>query len=180
MQKMSDKCFKNQVLYRSGSLFMQSKVDVPRRKSLASLEHELSIEYNHFLWALTLFLVQGSRFLHRGWAGISTASSTRSFIAPSIPDFDETLLIRPPGFEERRRAPWPVYIDVSSVIETRLSLRRSVKLTGFVNVFFATQRIPSSSTVPWPLKLIRCTGPLGWFLRIPLFLIPGITKASEE
>ena len=137
---MSDKCFKNQVLY--------SKVYVPRRKSRASLEHALSIDYNHFLWALTLFLVQGSRFLHRRCAGISIASSTRSFIAPSRPDFHEMLLIRPPGFEERRRTPWPVYIDVSSVIETRLSLLRSVKLTGFGNAFFAIQRIPSSSTVP--------------------------------
>ena len=90
------------------------------------------------------------------------------------------MLIIPPGFEERRRAPWPVYIDVSSVIETCLSLLRSVKLTGFVNEFFAIQRISSSFAVPRPLKLIRRAGPLGWFLRIPLFLIPGITKASEE
>ena len=34
---------------------MQSKVYVPRGKSLASLEHALSIEHNQFLWALTLF-----------------------------------------------------------------------------------------------------------------------------
>lgn len=93
--------------------------------------------------------VQGSRFLHRGGTGISTASSTRSFTAPSRPDFDKMLLIRPPGFElKRRRAPWPVYIDVSSVIETRLSSLKSVKLTGFDNVFFALQRIPNSFAVP--------------------------------
>ena len=34
---------------------MESKVYVPRRKSLASLEYALSIEHIQFLWTLTLF-----------------------------------------------------------------------------------------------------------------------------